>query len=212
VALAGWGTSAAHAAFITFHFSGQVNSVDPALSPTFSVGQTLAVSYTFDPTTPPRAGSDHTFAVFDALKSLNFTAGSYSAASLAAQEIQVDANPPSPNDDRYAVVSRASDGLTGPPVNGLPLDFFAFRLDAPSGSVFTDAEVLPTSLNLSDFTNQKTFFIFFGPPTSPSVVSGTITSFQVTGVPEPSGLALLGIGGLTLAGWRRWKGRRNTHI
>ena len=43
------------------------------------------------------------------------------------------------------------------------------------------------------------------------VIVGTFDSFSVafiaTPVPEPSSLALLSLGGLALAGWRRWKKR-----
>ena len=43
------------------------------------------------------------------------------------------------------------------------------------------------------------------------VIAGTFDSFSVafiaTPVPEPSSLALLSLGGLALAGWRRWKKR-----
>jgi hypothetical protein len=190
----------ARADLITYTFTGKVTSVDPALAGTFSAGQTLTGQYTFDPTTPPVAGSNSSFAVFDALTNLHFTLGSYSAASSAAPEIQVD-NAPTAPDDRYAVVSRASQGLTGPSVNGLPLNFFAFRLDDSTGTVFSNALILPTSLNLSSF-DSTAFFLFFG-NTSPAIVSGTITSLTpVTAVPEPSSLALAGIGGLGLLVYR----------
>lgn len=205
IVLVAW-SAPSRADLITFSFAGTVDSVDPALAGTFSTGQTLTGTYTFQSTTPARAGSNSTFAVFDALTHLNFALGSYAATSSGAPEIQVDNNPPLPDHDRYAVLSRASDGLTGPAVAGMNLDSFGFRLDDSTDTVFSDALILPTSLNLSDFDNRR-FFIFFTDGTSPSIVSGTITA--LSSVPEPSSLALAGIGGLSGLGlW--WRSRRRT--
>jgi hypothetical protein len=191
---------------ITFAFTGTADLVDPALAGSFSAGQSLTGTYTFDSTTVARAGSDSTFAVFDALTHLNFTLGTYSATSTGAPEIQVDNNPPPPDDDRYSILARASDGLTGPAVSGLALDSFGFRLDDSTNSVFNNALVLPTSLNLADFDNRQ-FFLFFTDGTSSVDVSGTITSLRA--VPEPSSLTLAGVGGLSGLGlW--WRRRRQT--
>lgn len=197
ILLVAW-SAPARADLITFSFAGTVDSVDPALAGTFSAGQTLTGTYTFESTTAARAGSTSTFAVFDALKNLNFTLGSYAATSIGAPEIQVDNNPPPTDHDRYAVLSRASDGLTGPSVAGQMLDSFAFRLDDSTNTVFSDALVLPTSLNLSSFDNRQ-FFIFFTDGTTPSVVSGRITSLRA--VPEPSSVVMLGVGALGLLGY-----------
>ncbi|HEV3166300.1 MAG TPA: PEP-CTERM sorting domain-containing protein [Isosphaeraceae bacterium] len=187
---------------ISYSFGGTVDSVDPALAGTFLVGQTLAGAYTFDSTTAATAGSNSTFAVFNALTHVNFTIGSYSASSSGAPEIQVDNNPPLPDDDRYALVSRASQGLTGPSVGGLPLNFFSFPLDDSTDTVFSNALILPTSLNLANF-DKRQFFLFFGNIDTPSVVTGTITSLTA---PEPSSLTLAGIGGLSGLGF--WLRRR----
>ena len=197
ILLVAW-SAPARADLITFSFAGTVDSVDPALAGTFSAGQSLAGIYTFDSATSARAGSTSTFAVFDALKNLSFTLGSYAATSTGAPEIQVDNNPPLPDHDRYSVLSRASDGLTGAMVSGLALDSFGFRLDDSTNTVFSDALILPTSLNLANFDNRQ-FFIFFTDGTSPSVVSGRITSLRA--VPEPSSVVMLGVGTLSLLGY-----------
>ena len=186
----------------TFSFTGTVDSVDAPLGSTFSAGQTLSGSYTFESTTAPRAGSDSTFAVFDALTQVNFLIGTYAALSAGAPEIQIDNNPPLPDHDRYGLVSRASDGLTGPPVNGTSLSSFGFRLDDSNNAVFSNALVLPTSVSFSAFDSTR-FFVFFQNGASLAIVSGPLTSLSsVSSVPEPASLSLLlvglGFGGLVV--------------
>lgn len=160
----------------TLTFSRVVISVDPDLLGTFTIGQTLTGSYSFNPSTPPVLGSTSSFAVFNALSSLSFTVGSYSASSTAAPEIQVDNAPGAPN-DRYAVVSRASEGLSGPDVNGIALEGFAFRVDDASNTVFDTALELPDSVNLQDF-DSSAFFIFFDEFDGGRLVVGELTALS----------------------------------
>ncbi|MGE3822444.1 MAG: PEP-CTERM sorting domain-containing protein [Isosphaeraceae bacterium] len=190
-----------------FHvnLTGSVDLVDPSLTGTFALGQTMNGSYVFDSATAPRAGSNATFAVYDALKTLTFSVGGYAASSNGAPEIQVDNNPPLPNHDRYGVVSRASEGLTGASVGGNALTAFGFRLDDSTDTVFSTALVLPTSLNLANFDNAR-FFVFFGDIGNPKLVSGTIGGLTVSAIPEP-GVLSLGLLGLALAGFTKAVGR-----
>ena len=195
------GPPAVRAGFVTVTITGKLDTVDPALAGTFSVGQMLTSTYKFNSATPPRAGSNSTFAVFDALQSLTFTIGGYTASSTGAPEIQVDNNPGMGNHDRYAVVARASDGLMGPPVAGKPLSSFSFRLDDSTDTVFTNALILPTSLSLSSFDSNR-FFVFFVDGPDLRIASGTLTTLDSSSVPEPSGAALmvLGLAGVSVAG------------
>ncbi len=195
--------SSAQAAMLTANYTGTVTFVPTELSSEFSVGDTITGTYTFESTTPARAGSTMEFAVFDALTSASYTVGSYTATSAATQEIQVD---DVLNADRYGVVSRASDGLTGADVNGLSLFFASFRLDDSTGTVFNNALILPTSIDLNDFDSTG-FFLSFGPTQAGGfpTLSGTIESFSI--VPEPSTFVLASLGGLGLVafGIRRRK-------
>lgn len=187
--------SPARAELIVGTFSGVVDSVDAPLAGTFSPGQVLTGTYTFESTTAPRTPNSASFAVFDALTALSFKVGGYAASSGGAPEIQVDNAPGAPN-DRYGVVSRESDGLTGPPVNGNDLIFFGFRLDDSTNTVFSDALILPTSISLADF-NSTGFFLSFNDGTTESVVSGQLTSFSLSSaIPEPAAWAvwLVGLG------------------
>lgn len=193
------------AAPITFTVSGVVDASDPAFAGIIDIGDALSVTYTFESSTAARAGSDSTFAVFDALTSLTLTIGSYTASSIAGPEIQVDNDPPPPFSDRYGVVSRASEGLTGPAIGSFALDAFLFRLDDASNGVFADALVLPTAIDLSDFTSTA-FFIFFvdnSDPNGPVLASASGQLRQLQAVPEPAAIAVFGLGLAARAAWRR---------
>ncbi len=207
-ATASLGVPAANAAPISFAFQGTVDSVDPNLAGTFAPGATLTGTYSFESTTVARAGSNSNFAVFDALTGLSFSIDGYAASSSAASEIQVDNDPGLPNHDRYGLTSRASEGLTGPDVGDFELDAFLFRLDDSTDSVFSDALILPLALDFSAF-DSSAFFLFFVNPSTAQLanVSGQLTA--IAQVPEPSTVAMLGLGLVSLALiWRRRVSRR----
>lgn len=203
----------ARAVQIQVNYTGTVTSVTPNLSGPFAPGQTLDGTYIFESTTAPLAGSTVNGAVYDAIIQHSFDVFSggvvYSASTPVvvggAPEIQIDnAGGGFPN-DRYGVLSRASDGLAGPAVNGLPLDSLGFRLDDFSNTVFATALDLPTNLTLADF-DSSAFFLFFG-ITLEGLISGSIDSIDFAVVPEPSTLALLAIGVAVVAGCSRVRRR-----
>lgn len=186
------GVSPGHAASITINFSGTVSSVGAGVASDFSVGDPLTGSLTYESTTAPVGGGTSTTAVFNALTAMSFTIGGYAASGAGGPDVQMgNQDGAAELTDRFAALSRASDGLTGADVNGLPLFAFGIRLDDTSGAVFSDALVLPTSLDLADF-DISNFFLFFDGFNQP--VSGSLTSLSVVGVPEPAMLALFGAG------------------
>lgn len=199
-----------NAALLTANYSGTLTDVPTELMPQFAVGQTVTGSYTFESTTTARAGSTSSAAFFDALTNASYSAGTYTATTTGAPEIQVD-NDVAGN-DRYGVVSSVPNGLSGADVNGIPLLFASLRLDDSTGTVFSNALVLPTMIDLNDFDSNE-FILFFGAFEADTfVVSGELTSFEITGpavVPEPSSffLASIGMVGLAVAGYRRRRAR-----
>ena len=191
---------AAHASVINMTFTGVVDGGfgDANVGDPFS----LAISYE---STAANLG-DSTFGVFNALLSLNLTAGTFVATSSAAAEIQIDNNPGGGFHDRFGVVSRASDGLTGTN-NGVPVNFFFMRLDDSTDSAFSTADALPIALSLAAF-DGKSFGIFF--ENVDNSISGRITGISRPGeVPLPAALPLFvtGLGVLGLLGRGRKKNR-----
>lgn len=182
------------AALITHDFTAEVTNVSGGL-PQFDTTQTITGSFTYESTTPPRVpGSPDPSeqSTFDALTNFEFSIDGFSASSSASAELQLDDFGAA---DRFALVSRASDGLTGPDANGNALLGFILRIDYFVDSI-DDASVLPatipfdpaivlSTLVLVDFANGQQ-------------VVGQLTSFELqqappapgTEVPEPSSLAI----------------------
>jgi len=163
---------------ITFQTSGPVVSASPALAGTFSPGSGLSLSFTF--ATPPRAGS--------------------TALAPGPPEIRTGEAPAGINNG-YTLVSRASDGSTGPG-GANPLTEFRMLLDNSPGTVFTYALNLPTdNLALNSF-DARDFLIFFSDPQEGINVLGDLEEFRL--IPAPGALLLLGSGlaGLVALCWR----------
>ena len=193
VLLIGSAPQASEAVPITFQGSGLVDPVSPGLTGTFSRGNTLSFSYTFESTTPPRAGSSAGFARFDALLSLSFSIGGYSAFSTGGIIGVFTSGFEGLPYDAYAVQSSR---LTGAPVGSKALSNFDFLLVGP-GTLFTTALNLPTDLSLSSF-ESKLFSILFVAGDGCSLydcsfywgVGGHLTDLRR--VPTPGTLLLLG--------------------
>lgn len=195
--------TAAAAGPITFDFAGSVTSVVPALSGTFSPGDTFSGSYTFESTTPDADPSPGGFYA-GAIIGLTFTIGPYTGTlglcSSGPCDIFVQDNGfgPCASVDCYFLNVIPS----GPSVAGVIPTSFQIGLNDFTGLAFSSDALPLTPPDLS------LFLPFFGVNFDSFAfgVEGSITSFTLASpVPEPSTLLLLaaGIAGLTAYGWRR---------
>lgn len=185
----------ASAATVTLTFGGQVGlglgSIDSS--------DMISGSVTYDTSVAARAGSDSNFAVFDAVTDFSYSVGSLSGTFMSATggpEVQIDNDPGAPNHDRFGVVSRVGDGLSAAMLDGLwNLTGVSFRVDDTTDSVFSDALILPASVDFADFTSGE-FFLFFEEKSTGAfaLISGAISSLSTVPppsvVPLPAGLPL----------------------
>lgn len=187
--------SPVHASVVNMTFTGVVDGAFGDVN----VGDPFSLSISYESTTPNLG--DSTFGVFNALLSLTVKAGAFVATSSGAPEIQIDNNPGGINHDRFGVVSRDTDGLTGTN-DGIPVSFFFLRLDDSTDSVFSTADSLPLALALALF-DSNSFGIFF--QDEERSIGGHITGISTSEVPLPAALPLFatGLGIMGLLGWRR---------
>jgi hypothetical protein len=208
----------ARAEVILATYSGTVLNVPTELSSDFAVGDAISGSYTFESSVAARAGSTSDSAVFDALLSFSIKIGSTYVASFSnpspGREIQID-NGDALNTltDRYLVLALASSGLSGPALsNGLVIDSAGPHLEDSSNNAISDALILPTSLNLSDFDTRIIDVTFTSPgPVTAFVdfpfLEGSIDSLRFQSAPEPASIVLLATGACAVIGLRRARRR-----
>jgi hypothetical protein len=199
-------TPAALAALVTVSFQGTINTVDLALSGSFSVGQTISGTYTYNSATANSSASTNFGNFRDAITVLSgATSGGYTfgldASSPDQNQIALSNNLQTTfiNDpnftiyedvDAYYVFAPSSGGG----VSGLALESFGIELIDLQGLVFgtIDTEALGETLPpLSEFELRGFFLQFLDTAGEPFFVSGDITSINV---PEPATFALFGLG------------------
>jgi hypothetical protein len=188
-----FGPFGASATTLTYSFDGTLSTSFGTLN----AGDAFTGSYTIDASLPPAITGGFgttTFALWFNVISATLQIESFTATSTAGVIQQID----DPTGDQYNVDSGNSVGSSQ--IGGLDMDYFLIRLFDSTGPAVVDASELLTDPLLSDF-DFRTFVVVFGPSDNSASVVGTLTSLAV--VPEPSTMALLGVGLAGLARRRR---------
>ena len=197
---------AAEAALVTVDYAGIVTSVAPELSGTFSVGDAIGGSYTYDTTAvdispSPAVGSY--IAVTGGAGSIgtySFTHG-VGTVSILDNFVVVCLSGAVPV-DCYSVGGNVS----APDVSGSPVTSFGLGFEDTDGVVFGNDSLPPIPPPLSQFEQTQFSLGFEIDEDRFAFVRGTISALSVVSVPEPSTLVVFGTG-LTL-GALRWRRRR----
>jgi len=196
---------------VTFNFTGTVNSVDPNLSGSFAVGNSITGSYTFDTTAPNTdPGGDPNVGIYNSDLAYTVSAGSFTSSG-AGFSFNVFYNlvlAPNAFRDQYRVAETQGNGLS---VNGLAYNAFSLDLwttspTANSTPLARDA-LPPIPPVISNFARNELTFYFIDPnntATGVDYVFGTLDTLTEA-VPEPStwAMMLLGFAGIGFMAYRR---------
>ena len=195
IMLAGLSYAANAAPIVDVNFQGTVENVSDPLNGTFSVGDALTGSFSYDVATPNNGFFPGIGDYFGALTSLTFTIGSYVGGLGSSGSITTRDFPG--NDAIFPQTAQPA----GADIGALqPSLFFLELLDSSGTAVSSDT--LPLTLSLSDF-DSGTWTLRFEPSQGLAIqVSGSLDLGATTAVPLPAALPLLLVGlvGLGLVG------------
>ena len=175
----------ARAAPITWVVKGTVDYLDPALSGTFSLGDSFTLEYTFESTTPDSNASSIRGLYKNAVTALTVTVGGYNATGPGTNIIYVD------NDlygDQYGVFIGTP--LIGPNVGVFEISKQSpiFQLVDPTQTAFSSDALLLSPPDPADFVSGGTFLALefrdptadpFQFPEAMAFVSASVTSISV---------------------------------
>jgi hypothetical protein len=188
------------AANVIFSFTGDVSAVDPFLASQFVTSNIMSGKITVSQTDTngdPNIGNY-------AIQSFEAKIGAYDVKIGTSGQVEI-VNGALPVLDIFRVQENGPFTI-GNPVNFLTPSQFEIALRSTL-DVFPD-DTLPTVLpppSISDFNNNQTWRLNFGPPGAGIVVAGAITS--LTAVPLPPAVILFGAGLVALIGLgaRNWQ-------
>lgn len=194
---------------ITFTFTGTATSVNPLVASTFTPGDTLSGSLSFDSALVD-SNANPNVGAYAPLSSLMFTVGSYSPSFVAGSGLVRVVNG-SPGSDQLSFTG----DVTGPLVNGFRPYQLQLALTDPTGLAFS-SDALPTAFASGQFAVSSFTFTFSNradpsdttsPGTNFTGVQGTFSGSSGSPVPEPATLPLLAGGLAAVTPWIRGKRR-----
>lgn len=186
--------NAAHAALVTYSFTGGVSSINGALlSPTMNMGSPVKGSFQFDNGTGG-VGGNYPGAVTNMSLNIGGYVSSFAAGANAVTVFnQIDLGG-FVTGDRWRLVT----GATGDPINGGYSPFrFDLNLDQEGGSAFSNVD-LQSPPSFGSLTGSRWRLIFENAEGNIVRVQGGLNS--LTAVPLPAAVILFGAGLISLVG------------
>ena len=193
--------AAASADTITVSFAGTINFVATDLASAFTVGEPVSGTFQYSTAVADIVPASPNLGLYPGATAFSFDFGGYVATGNApGSQVQVDNDATGTGTfDRFIGTKTCNGTCTGAAVGAFVLQSLTFIVSGPS-TIFPD-DSLPTSLDLTDFTQRGANLEFTNGLTGPEV-GALIESLTLTvTVPEPSALALLAcaaLGGVLL--------------
>jgi hypothetical protein len=194
---------AAQAALMQLSVSGQVTFVSAALAGSFSVGQSMSATFTYESDTDAGTSLDPTRATYPgALSGGSFSIGTYAGATAGGSISVAD------NDPTFADRVRFNNtGVAAASILAHHPFLFDIALTDSTAAALADLTLPQVLPPLADFT-QRSWFLAFSPIALLDVdqtrVEGRLLTASVTpSVPEPRVAALMLLGALGLLLRRR---------
>jgi hypothetical protein len=179
--------NAAHAALVTYSFTGSVSNVSGALKATLPAGSSMLGTFQFESATPP-SGTER---YLGAVQNLSLTIGTYSVnldPSGSTNAIRI-----SPSGDlRWLRTS-----VVGGSIGEFAPEHFRLKLAYEGGGAITGT-TLKNPPSLGDLTSTHWRLVFENIDGKTVRIQGALNS--LTAVPLPAAVLLFGVGLISLVG------------